>query len=131
MFNQTKMVPLNYNSSTNVPMEVEHRFDLEWIGNYGYYMEEELRNVGWIKVLDLDLKVYPGLITQFMANVYTHGNIIFSTVLNMHVRVDLLSISKAIDCENVVLPYYIDWINENHSIDSFLLHEDAPRESEL
>lgn len=28
-------------------MEVEHRFDLERIGNYGYYMEEELRNAGW------------------------------------------------------------------------------------
>jgi hypothetical protein len=110
------MFPLNYNSFENVQVEVEHQFDLERIGNYGYYMEEELRNACLIKFLDLDLKVYRGLVRQFIANAYTHGDIIFSTNLDMHAWVDLL------------LPYYNNWINENLNVDSFLFHEDAPTE---
>ena len=65
MFNQTKMFPLNYNSFENIHVEVEHQFDLEKIGNYGYYLEEELRNSGLIKFLDLDLKVYRGLVLDY------------------------------------------------------------------
>jgi hypothetical protein len=121
------MEPLNHNPFENAPIQVEHFIHREEIENCGYDLYEELTNAGWINFLDLNFKVYTGLVRQFMENhvVIREENKIISTVLKMHVCVDESSISKAIGCAGKGLPYYNEWINENPDVDSFLLHEDA------